>query len=384
MRAARHGLRGPARIGLGHGQVGLVFPALLHFPGRAVDQVAGRLHIAEEIGAGVLDGLERSERPAELATASGVVDAELEDPLGAADHLRRAGERARPERRAEAFPGAARLTEEIVVPHLHAGEDHLAGTISRHGLHGEHGHAGQTRVEEEKIRSGGAPGDHDEIVGDMRVVHEELPPVEPASRRAREPESRLVDGRAFLRDGEHADALPAGHGGEEALAARRSRRAQEQRGGDHRALHVRAREARAAHLLEEEDNVDRGAAAAPVFHGDEEARPAEDGDLLPQLGGKAALAGHALRHDVRWTVTLEEIAGGAHEKLLAVGEAEVHGLALPSHARASAGSPSPRVATVERRISEVPPAMVWPRLVWYTCWIRPLSLAHRESWVRGP
>src|SRR6266536_1928485 len=302
MRAARHGLRGPARIGLGHGQVGLVFPALLHFPGRAVDQVAGRLHIAEEIGAGVLDGLERSERPAELATASGVVDAELEDPLGAADHLRRAGERARPERRAEAFPGAARLTEEIAVPHLHAGEDHLAGTISRHGLHGEHGHAGQTRVEEEKIRSGGAPGDHDEIVGDMRVVHEELPPVEPASRRAREPESRLVDGRAFLRDGEHADALPAGHGGEEALAARRSRRAQEQRGGDHRALHVRAREARAAHLLEEEDDVDHGAAAAPVFHGDEEARPAEDGDLLPQLGGKAALAGHALRHDVRWTV----------------------------------------------------------------------------------
>src|SRR5882724_1875417 len=218
----------------------------------------------------------------------------------------------------------------------------------------------------------------------MRVVHEELPPVEPAPWLAHEPEGRLVDGRAFLGDGEHADPLSARHGREQALATRRSRRACEQRGGDHRARHVRAREAGAAHLLEEEDNVDHGAAAAAVFHGDQEARPAEDGDLLPQRSRKAALAGHALRHDGRWTVALEEIAGGAHEKLLALGEVEVHGLAPSFHARASAGRPSPRVATVERRISEVPPAMVWPRLVWYTCWIRPLSLAQRESWVRGP
>src|SRR6266545_6005228 len=319
MRAARHALRGPARIGLGHGHVGLVLAPLLHFPGRAIDEVAGRLHIAEEIGAGVLDGLERSERPAELAAASGVVDAELEDPLGAADHLRRAGERARPERRAETFPGVARFAEEIVAPHFHTGEDHLAGTVSRHGRHGEHGQAGLTRVEEEEIRSGGAAGDDEEVVGDMRVVHEELPPVEPALRLAREPERRLVDGRAFLRDGEHADPLSARHGREQALATGRSRRAQEQRGGDHRALHVRAREARAAHLLEEQHDVDHGATAAAVLHGDEETRPAENGDLLPQRSRKAALAGHALRHDVRWTVTLEEIAGGAHEKLLAVG-----------------------------------------------------------------
>src|SRR5262249_58246392 len=107
------------------------------------------------------------------------------------------------------------------------------------------------------------------------------------------------------------------------------------------------------------------------------------------------------------TLAAEELARRVHEELLVGGEVEVHDSLLPphrlsprllargarlgsnggplphqgrgSHARASAGRPRPRVATVERRISEVPPAMVWPRLGWERCWMGPVSPGPRGS-----
>src|SRR5436190_11098700 len=243
MGAARHRLRSPARIGLGHGHVGDALVTLLHSPGSAVDEIARRVDVAEEIGAGVLDRLKRSEGPAELAATLRMINAELEEPLGAADHLSRASEGAGLQRRTETLPPAALLTEEIFALQAYPREDHLAGTIPCHGLHGRHRDSGQARVEEEQVGSGDTPGHDDEIVGDMGVVHEELPPVELAPQLAGEPESRLVDGRAFLGEGEHTDPLAAGQGGEQTLAARRFRGAQKERGRHHRALHVGAGEA---------------------------------------------------------------------------------------------------------------------------------------------
>src|SRR6058998_139965 len=124
MGAARHRLRGPARIGLGHGHVGSALVTLLHPPGRDVDEIARRLDVAEEIGAGVLDRLKRPQRPSELAPTSRVVDAELEDALGAADHLRGAGEGAGVQRGTETFPATAGLAEEILVLQVYSGENH--------------------------------------------------------------------------------------------------------------------------------------------------------------------------------------------------------------------------------------------------------------------
>src|SRR5207247_988412 len=93
--------------------------------------------------------------------------------------------------------------------------------------------------------------------------------------------------------------------------------------------HVGAREAGAAHLLEEQGDVDDAAAAAAILGGNQQAWPAEDGDLLPQLGGESALARGALRRGLRRAVAPEEFSRRRDEELLAVGEAKVHGLARP-------------------------------------------------------
>ena len=79
------------------------------------------------------------------------------------------------ERAFERFPSASGLAEEIDCPHLDAVEAHLARLISGQRLHGQHRDAGAPRVEQEKVHSCGATRDDDEIVSDVRVVHEELP-----------------------------------------------------------------------------------------------------------------------------------------------------------------------------------------------------------------
>src|SRR5215471_13790474 len=55
VRLARDGLRAASRVGLGHGNLGAGVPARVDPRGRAIDETACRLHVAQEIGAGVLD-----------------------------------------------------------------------------------------------------------------------------------------------------------------------------------------------------------------------------------------------------------------------------------------------------------------------------------------
>src|SRR5262249_24020743 len=56
VRLARDGLRAASRVGLGDGDRGGSVPARVDPCGRAVDEAARRLYVAQEIGAGVLDG----------------------------------------------------------------------------------------------------------------------------------------------------------------------------------------------------------------------------------------------------------------------------------------------------------------------------------------
>src|SRR5215468_5332647 len=401
VRLARDGLRAASRVGLGHGNLGVGVPAHVDPRGRAINETACRLHVAQEIGAGVLDGLKRPERAPELLASLRVLHGDVKDALGAAHHLGGAGEGARLERGAQRFPSASRRAEEILRPQLCSRKIHLARPVARHRLHGEHGDAWPPRVEQEEVHSRAPARGHDQLVGDVRVVHEELAAREPGARLAPERDGLAVDRRALLGEGEDADALAARQSRQVSLALRDAAAGGDEGGGHHRTLHVRAREARAPHLFEEEGHVQHVAAAASVLRGDEEAGPAQDGDFLPELSGEATLAGHTLRHGAGWTLAAEKLARRVHEELLGGREMEVHELLGPArrlssrllarserlgsnghlsphllarserlgsngnaHARASAGRPRPRVATVERRISEVPPAMVWPRLVW--------------------
>ena len=68
-----------------------------------MDERARALHPAQEVGAGVLDGLEAADGAPRLHARLGVLHRQLEDALGAADHLRA------PRQRAEAQRGRERV-----------------------------------------------------------------------------------------------------------------------------------------------------------------------------------------------------------------------------------------------------------------------------------
>ena len=217
-----------------------------------------------------------------------------------------------------------RRAERVLPPQHHVREAHLTGPVACHGLHGEHGDARPARLEQEEVQAGTPARGHDQLVGDVRIVYEELAAGDPAARLTRERDRLIVDRRAFLGERERADAVAAGQGWQVPLALRSAAGSGDERGGHHRALRVRARKARASHLLEEEGHVDHGAAAATIFRGNEEAGPSQHGDLLPELLGEAALARHALRHDGGWALATKKVARGADEELLVGCEVEIH------------------------------------------------------------
>ena len=98
MTAARHGQARLASIRLGERRVGLGGPALRCPPGRRIEQAAGRVDVAHEIGARVLDGLVAADRTSALDARLRVLDHELEHALRAAHHLGRTRQRPRAER----------------------------------------------------------------------------------------------------------------------------------------------------------------------------------------------------------------------------------------------------------------------------------------------
>src|SRR5262249_2661226 len=79
VRLARHRLCRPARVGLRHRDVSRARMALVAPPRRVMGEPTRRLHVAQEIGARVLYGLERAQRPPELLAALGVLDTDIQD-----------------------------------------------------------------------------------------------------------------------------------------------------------------------------------------------------------------------------------------------------------------------------------------------------------------
>ena len=204
-----------------------------------------------------------------------------------------------------------------------------------------------------------ARGD-DQIVGEIRVGDEELRAVERAADLPAQCQSRRARARRRLRARASAQIRrPSAMSATARLLGGRSRAEQERR-GDHRARDERAGEAGAPHLLGEEHDVEDGPVAAAEVAGDEQSRPAELAELRPQ---RAAVLVQRLASGRRLerAVAGEEVAGRGLQEPLAVGRAEVH--RSGARRQRSLGRPRPRVATVVRRISEVPPAIVWPRLV---------------------
>jgi hypothetical protein len=119
----------------------------------------------------------------------------------------------------------------------------------------------------------------------------------------------------FLEHGERADSLAQGHGGEQRLGAPPAGRGQ-RGGGDDGAADERAREAGAPQLLDEGERVTEGAAAAAQPGRDQQARPAEHRDLLPEIGREAARVERNCLHTFDRAALLEERARRLLQELL--------------------------------------------------------------------
>src|SRR3989442_737954 len=139
---------------------------------------------------------------------------------------------------------------------------------------------------------------------------------------------------------------------------------------------------RAAHRLDEQDDVEQRALAAAELGRNQQPLPAELRHAPPQgVVHASRIERHAL-HPLGRTVLLQEVARGGDEQLLGGRGTKVHQAFL-----GSAGRPRTRTATVVRSTSAVPPAIVWPRLVRYACEISPSRRASREparSGAHGP
>ena len=129
----------------------------------------------------------------------------------------------------------------------------------------------------------------------------------------------------------------------------------DQRRGEHGGQERDGRD-RAAELLAQDRQLDGAEPLAAVLLGDGDAGPAELAELLPQRVVGAARLG-VLAHALRRGARAEQLAGGALDVALVVGEPEVHGYATAF----SRGRPSTRSATMFLSTSVVPPSIELPR-----------------------
>ncbi len=352
---AGHAQRGLAAVGLGRGHRGVgVGPAGGELPLRLPGEPPRALDVPVRIRTCVLDGLVGADGTAALRAHPGVLDAELEHPLRGARHLRAAGERAYAQGRGEERPGLSGRAEQIVRSDLDVREDELEELVAGHAVEPVRGDAGAVHRQQERGRPGGAARQHEHVGGHVRVRDEEL-----AAGQA----SRVESGRA-LEERERADALSHGERGEQVPGAP-ALGPPERGGGDDGARDERAWEAGATELLDQREGVGDAAAASSELWRDQEPGPAERRDLLPEIGREAPGVERQLLHPLGWAAVLEEGARRLLEELLRRREGEIHRRAAYPRPRGSAGRPRARTAMVVRWISEVPPARVWPQLVWY-------------------
>ena len=183
--------------------------------------------------------------------------------------------------------------------------------------------------DEEEVGAGGVDDEdllavEDDAVAVGLGLHREAAGRRRASRRPRAPACRAARPR------------PAAAGS--ARAGRRSRRGssarpaivleKQRRGGE-----------RVAHLLEEDGELDDAEALSAPLLGQRQAGPAELGHLVPVGCVEAVVAGGELADPLGFEARGEEVVGGRLDRLLLVGEVEVHGrsLAQPRQAEHALG-----------------------------------------------
>src|SRR6185312_4838069 len=281
---------------------------------------AGLLGFEQHLRAAVGDGLVGADGDAELLAVLDVLDGHLKRAVADPDELRAD----RHERAAEARAGA--LAERLAVL---AGADAGGRSGRVDGVDGAHlgflgaQHAPGAVLLDEHEQAGLAAADH-ELGGavDRRAESADRLP----AGEARQPARLLLGGPVLLDQG------------------RRHRAGQERDGRE-----------RAAELLAEDRELDLAEALAAVLLGDRDPGPAELAELGPE--GVVVRPGLGVLAHLRGArASRQQLAGGALDLALVVGQAEVHQTATFRR-----GRPSTRSATMFLSTSVVPPSIVLPR-----------------------
>ena len=124
----------------------------------------------------------------------------------------------------------------------------------------------------------------------------------------------------------------------------------------------RAGRKRVAHLLGDHHKLDGAEAESALILGDDHPGPSELDELLPLLVGEPAVVLGELAHRRQRIAGGQELAGGPLDRLLVVGESEVHLLgsfALVCAVNASAGAPAPARRRCSSRSRSSRPRSSW-------------------------
>ena len=326
-------------------------PALVLEPGGLVREQPSGVDLDGHVGELELHRLEVGDRPAELLPLLRVRDGEVEGALREADGHRGDGDAAAVEDLEELVEPLAASAEEVRLGHRAALERELprVGCPPAHLLHRLRDDVAGGAVGDDDVRHlavAGEGGDRhaggDVGAGvrdeDLRAVDHPLAVAQLGARLRR----ACVGARSWLGEAEGCELPPGREIGQPRLllllgaeeedrhrAERRVRGDGDAHGG------VDSRE-----LLDRDRVRDRVSARAAPFLRDGEAHEPEPGELLDELVGKAVLAVELLgdgRHAL-----LRELAHGAPDELVLVGELEVHSLMRGARrAMRSGGRPSP-------------------------------------------
>src|SRR5262249_33080445 len=168
----RHAAFGGVSLGDRHVAPGR--QAFSHLPRREVEEPAGRVYVAHEIRARVLDRLIAADRPPALYARPRVLDREVEDALGAAHHLRRACQRSGLQHRRQPRAAVAGRPQAVSGGDLHVVEEHFEHLLAADRSELNSTDAAAVARHEHQAQALALAHDDGENVGDVRVLDEEL------------------------------------------------------------------------------------------------------------------------------------------------------------------------------------------------------------------
>src|SRR5262249_17242337 len=278
----------------------------------------------QHVGAVVLNGLERPDGPSGLLAHFSVTHTDIEDALGTADHLRTTCQGPLLQHWLQGLPALASRPEEHVFPYRHIVQDHFKQFLARHDFERQQGNAWLVTLDEHQVQTAIATHDHEQMISHVRVFHKQLAAIETSADFA--PHSNRLRGevRALLRQCQRADALSTRHRRQEALLLGMASGGEQEGCSDHGALDVGTRETGAAHFLEEQDDSEERALPARQRSRNEQSRPAQGRDLVPEFIRKTMLVERQLLYQRRRTVLLKKVPRGVYEQFLGFGQTKIH------------------------------------------------------------